>query len=723
MKRLLTILFLSFIVNYSFAQVKVNSEGDIIPTGIYPAVKSNNLKGTIHQFKSIVDRNALPANFRDTGMIAYVRDSAKYYYLYNGITNADWRDLFKASSALTSGLTSTGDITLVDSTLTINDTIRYTINGVDYIQTIPSTFIVNSADSGYYRKDLIYADATGLYKVVGVPNMIFGVKPKLPINAIEITTVDIYGQQIATPVPVIITPVPNLLEVTNAGNSTTNPIFINSNSIQTPLRITSDFNRSNYLYFKNRSNGNWANTGFLFKNDITDDAGNEWSGHWFRLMQGSTNSDMIKDGAILMTNGSGGMKIVSDSGRITFNSGSPAYPYDTTSHPYKEMGAFETDGSFRLNKYKNNATLDSVLAPDENGLLVLKKVSVGDIDVLQNTIDSSSFGIKKLDGTVKNVVVYADGLTGVSGGGTQVNSDWNATSGVAEILNKPTIPAQFNPIAGTNMTITGTYPNITFNSTASGGSTYTASNGLTMVGNDVQLGGILSKSDTINSNGNELRFTYPSYSSYPLITKISARGIQISSNSLPLQINAYKTIAVVSTAIDSTSVPYSAVMDSLGDGDNVAIRMVGFAPTFKKGQEFSIEAFLPNQPGSSSKAVDIAFKTDKIFSNGNAASIHFRLRDSFTTTSPILDKFIINNTGQLQANNYGTGLFTGTPTYNLGVDASGNIIEVASPTVSTGTATPSSTPTKIGDIYIDTTAKKLYFASGTSSSADWIIAN
>lgn len=36
----------------------------------------------------------------------------------------------------------------------------------------------------------------------------------------------------------------------------------------------------------------------------------------------------------------------------------------------------------------------------------------------------------------------------------------------------PTIPTQFNPIAGTNMTITGTYPNITFSSAGSGGTTF-----------------------------------------------------------------------------------------------------------------------------------------------------------------------------------------------------------------------------------------------------------
>lgn len=44
---------------------------------------------------------------------------------------------------------------------------------------------------------------------------------------------------------------------------------------------------------------------------------------------------------------------------------------------------------------------------------------------------------------------------------TQANSDWNATSGVAQILNKPAIPAQVNLIAGTGISITGTYPNKT----------------------------------------------------------------------------------------------------------------------------------------------------------------------------------------------------------------------------------------------------------------------
>lgn len=44
-------------------------------------------------------------------------------------------------------------------------------------------------------------------------------------------------------------------------------------------------------------------------------------------------------------------------------------------------------------------------------------------------------------------------------------------------------------------------------------------------------------------------------------------------------------------------------------------------------------------------------------------------------------------------------------------------------TVSSGSATPTSTPSVIGQLYVDTVAQKLYFAIGTSSSADWVIAN
>ena len=45
------------------------------------------------------------------------------------------------------------------------------------------------------------------------------------------------------------------------------------------------------------------------------------------------------------------------------------------------------------------------------------------------------------------------------------------------------------------------------------------------------------------------------------------------------------------------------------------------------------------------------------------------------------------------------------------------------PIVDTGTTSPSSTPSKSGDIFVDTTAGNVYIAKGTSSSADWIQVN
>lgn len=45
------------------------------------------------------------------------------------------------------------------------------------------------------------------------------------------------------------------------------------------------------------------------------------------------------------------------------------------------------------------------------------------------------------------------------------------------------------------------------------------------------------------------------------------------------------------------------------------------------------------------------------------------------------------------------------------------------PNITTGTAAPTTTPSRIGNIYIDTNNKKVYFAMGHSSSADWTVVN
>ena len=43
------------------------------------------------------------------------------------------------------------------------------------------------------------------------------------------------------------------------------------------------------------------------------------------------------------------------------------------------------------------------------------------------------------------------------------------------------------------------------------------------------------------------------------------------------------------------------------------------------------------------------------------------------------------------------------------------------PTISSGAAAPVTTPSKVGDIYIETTTPALYFSAGTVDSDDWIL--
>jgi hypothetical protein len=45
------------------------------------------------------------------------------------------------------------------------------------------------------------------------------------------------------------------------------------------------------------------------------------------------------------------------------------------------------------------------------------------------------------------------------------------------------------------------------------------------------------------------------------------------------------------------------------------------------------------------------------------------------------------------------------------------------PVISTGTSAPGTTPSKVGDIYVDTANAKVYVATGTSSSSDWTVLN
>jgi len=74
---------------------------------------------------------------------------------------------------------------------------------------------------------------------------------------------------------------------------------------------------------------------------------------------------------------------------------------------------------------------------------------------------------------------------------------------------------------------------------------------------------------------------------------------------------------------------------------------------------------------------------------------------------------------------------TPTPSTPLYVDlATGNCYVLIGSTVTrisavitTGTTAPASTPGYVGQFYIDTTHKQLYFSTGVASSSDWNLAS
>lgn len=59
---------------------------------------------------------------------------------------------------------------------------------------------------------------------------------------------------------------------------------------------------------------------------------------------------------------------------------------------------------------------------------------------------------------------------------------------------------------------------------------------------------------------------------------------------------------------------------------------------------------------------------------------------------------------------------------NVGAETIQEIVDTL-PAITSGSGAPAGTPTKIGDIYVDTSGSKVYIAKGTSSSADFLILN
>lgn len=121
---------------------------------------------------------------------------------------------------------------------------------------------------------------------------------------------------------------------------------------------------------------------------------------------------------------------------------------------------------------------------------------------------------------------------------------------------------------------------------------------------------------------------------------------------------------------------------------------------------------------------DTAYTNNHTHANSTALNNVSGTNTGDETASTIKSKLGIttlsgSNTGDQDL----SGLVTKTTTVNgkaLNSNVTVTATDTGAPTISSGTTAPSSTPAKVGDIYIDYTNKYVYKAMGSSAPTDWV---
>lgn len=190
-----------------------------------------------------------------------------------------------------------------------------------------------------------------------------------------------------------------------------------------------------------------------------------------------------------------------------------------------------------------------------------------------------------------------------------------------------------------------------------GGGITTADNGLTLsTATNVQWGGTLLQNTTINGGTYLTSFTGNRTSPNPIVAiqnTGTGSGLSISTN--------YTTLRLTSNYSSLNTVEDNLQLIRTAPG--LVASGIGQAIQFR------------NQ--SSSGSTITANKIISEITDVTPASFTSKMRLLASLNALDVDVLSLFGSGQIQGNKYGVGTFTGTPTYNLAVDASGNFIETA----------------------------------------------
>lgn len=250
--------------------------------------------------------------------------------------------------------------------------------------------------------------------------------------------------------------------------------------------------------------------------------------------------------------------------------------------------------------------------------------------------------------------------------------------------------------AGSNITVTGTYPNFTISSTGGGGGgSYTAENGLTeSPANTFKLGGTLIEDTTIYND--TFDFTVSRSDSGDSILGLntsSGRGVVGSS------VNSHGVVGLSTNGKGISGVSTNGVGVDASSGTSRAGQF-GISPASNNSVGENIILYrnvASNAAGATGIGQSLIFAsaasdanmyyTNTLVSKWTDATLATRTSQFIITTvnnAVSQDSLTINGDGKVIFNKYGINTFTGTPAYSLGVDASGNVIET---TVSGGSQT------------------------------------
>jgi hypothetical protein len=208
-----------------------------------------------------------------------------------------------------------------------------------------------------------------------------------------------------------------------------------------------------------------------------------------------------------------------------------------------------------------------------------------------------------------------------------------------------------------------------------GSASTTASNGLTLSGSDVQLGGALSAATTITNSGHNFvvdasgtgTIGIDSYSG----SNYGLRGS--SSSSTGVYGSSSTGVGVLAYNGSSVNSPLRAANDNgTTNNEHTMFDIVRFGAPGSNGEASTIDFQMQNASSSGFHSHQIVSKMTT--ATAGAIQTDFIIRGANGSLDQI-DLLDISGTGATRLNKYGVGTFTGTAAYNLSVDASGNIIE------------------------------------------------